>query len=86
MMDLRIGDVVNLTSMQTLIGKKGEWLRFTFKAKKDRQFVLLFLGDEGKYGDPPLDPIKRLYELGWSHPDLKPGDDVSFAIAERVSA
>ncbi len=72
--EMKIGDVVAMTSVQVLYGDpKGEYMRMTFNAKPKRRMCFLFLGDESRDGTTePLDPIKRLYQLGWSHPELKP--------------
>lgn len=76
LLSLRIGDITPMTSCSLLHGDpKGEYLRPSFRARKGRRFVFMFLGDESADGTTdPLDCVKRLYDLGWSHPELKPGD------------
>ncbi len=71
---LRIGDVTPMTSCTVVYGypRKPNHLKLTFKAKTGRRLVFMFLGDETNNDSQPLDPVKRLYELGWSHPELKP--------------
>ena len=71
---MRIGDITPMTACQVLHGDpKGEFLRVNFKAIKGRRMVFMFLGDESVDGTTdPLDCVKRLYQLGWSHPELKP--------------
>ena len=40
-------------------------MTFDYSAGKKDYFVFILLGVEPKDGSKPLDPIKRLNELGW---------------------
>lgn len=75
LMTLRPGDVTPMTTCTILHGDpKAEHLKLSYKALKGRRFVFMFLGMESLDGTTaPLDIVQRLYDMGWSHPELKPG-------------
>ncbi len=77
LLGMRIGQIMPMTACSVLHGDpKGEYLRPSFRARKGRRFVFLFLGDESADGTTdPLDVVQRLYDLGWSHPEFKPGQE-----------
>jgi hypothetical protein len=66
---MNIGDVVGMTSAQVHAGGKKDWSRVTFNANRGSRMVFLFLGTEEIDGEP-LDPVKRIQQLGWSNPEF----------------
>ena len=59
---MKPGDVVVTTHINQVLSSD---TRLGYKANKGRHLVFIYLGDEPKDGDEPLDPIKALNDLGW---------------------
>jgi len=60
---MKPGEIICTTNIEVM--PPGTRSAFYFNANKEDTFVLIFLGVEPRDGSEPLDPIKRLNELGW---------------------
>ena len=59
---MKPGDVIIANYIRQIIPIGAE---LDFSARKEDNFVFIFLGSEPKDGSDNLDPIERLKELGW---------------------
>lgn len=66
---MEVGDVVGTKSITRHIGDSTMHMSMSHKAKKGQRLVFLFLGTEEIDGEP-LDPVKRIQQLGWSNPEF----------------
>ena len=63
---MKPGDVIIASNIERVLSRD---TRLEYSAGKKDNFVFIFLGTEPKSGKEPLDPVKRLNDLGW---ELKP--------------
>lgn len=65
MLELNVGDVVKMTSPTIVAGDGRETIRASYRARKGRRMVFLYLGDEASDGSAPQNYIERMKALGW---------------------
>jgi hypothetical protein len=64
-LNLNIGDLANMTACSVVRGTKADNIRLSYKAKRGRRMVFLFLGDEPDDGSRPIDGEAILNTMGW---------------------
>lgn len=65
MMDLKVGDMVGLNSLQTVVRDPEITMTLGYKPGRGQRFVCLFLGTEPKDSSNLLDGAAVLRALGW---------------------
>ena len=64
---MKPGDLIQTSSIRIQYWPEKGWDQYT--ANKKEGYVFIFLGVEPRDGSKPLDPNKRLNELGWVKTD-----------------
>lgn len=64
---MKPGDLILTSHIRNYFWPEKGWAGY--KAEKDEAFVFIFLGTEPRDSSRPLDPIKKLNELGWKKTD-----------------